>query len=94
MTDPALLLADEPTGNLDSKTGEEVLRLFERLHAEGHTIVVVTHDPDIAARAQRRIALRDGVIESDEPTGTAPTAARPGGPGSSASWPAPAGRPA
>jgi len=98
VTDPALLLADEPTGNLDSKTGEEVLRLFERLHAEGHTIVVVTHDPDIAARAQRRIALRDGVIESDEPTGTAPaavaTAARPGGPGSSASWPAPAGRPA
>ena len=98
VTDPALLLADEPTGNLDSKTGEEVLWLFERLHAEGHTIVVVTHDPDIAARAQRRIALRDGVIESDEPTGTAPaavaTAARPGGPGSSASWPAPAGRPA
>ena len=77
VTDPALLLADEPTGNLDSRTGEEVMRLFERLHAEGHTIVVVTHDPEIAARAQRRIALRDGVIESDEPTNTT-TPATPG----------------
>jgi len=92
VTAPALLLADEPTGNLDSKTGEEVLRLFERLHAEGHTIVVVTHDPDVAERAERRIALRDGVIESDQPTGA--HGAQPGGPRSTASSvSAPAGTP-
>ena len=66
VTKPALLLADEPTGNLDSKTGEEVLRMFEQLHAGGQTIVVVTHDPDVAAHAQRRIVLRDGAIASDE----------------------------
>jgi len=66
VTRPALLLADEPTGNLDSKTGEEVLRMFEQLHAGGQTIVVVTHDPDVAAHAQRRIVLRDGAIASDE----------------------------
>jgi putative ABC transport system ATP-binding protein len=68
VTDPALLLADEPTGNLDSRTGEDVMRLFEALHAEGHTIVVVTHDPDIASRAARTITLRDGRIASDERT--------------------------
>ena len=68
VTRPALLLADEPTGNLDSKTGEDILALFEALHAEGQTIVVVTHEPDVAARAQRRIVLRDGVISSDAPT--------------------------
>ena len=66
VTRPALLLADEPTGNLDSKTGEEVLRMFEQLHQGGQTIVVVTHDPDVAAHAQRRIVLRDGAIASDE----------------------------
>jgi putative ABC transport system ATP-binding protein len=66
VTDPALLLADEPTGNLDSRTGEEVLALFDRLHAEGQTIVVVTHDASVAGHAQRRIVLRDGAIESDE----------------------------
>jgi putative ABC transport system ATP-binding protein len=66
VTKPALLLADEPTGNLDSKTGEEVLRMFEQLHAGGQTIVVVTHDPDVASHAQRRIVLRDGAIASDE----------------------------
>jgi putative ABC transport system ATP-binding protein len=69
VTDPALLLADEPTGNLDTRTGEEVMSLFERLHEEGHTIVVVTHDPEVAGRTHRRIVLRDGVIESDQPTG-------------------------
>lgn len=68
VTRPALLLADEPTGNLDSKTGEDILALFEALHAEGQTILVVTHEPDVAARAQRRIVLRDGVVSSDAPT--------------------------
>ena len=62
---PPLLLADEPTGNLDSRTGLEILDLFDRLHAEGVTIVLVTHDPDVGARAGRVIRLRDGMIESD-----------------------------
>jgi putative ABC transport system ATP-binding protein len=66
VTDPALLLADEPTGNLDTRTGDDILGLFEALHADGHTIVVVTHDPDVAARAARCIVLRDGRIASDE----------------------------
>ncbi|MFL5578149.1 MAG: ABC transporter ATP-binding protein [Gemmatimonadaceae bacterium] len=68
VTEPALLLADEPTGNLDSQTGEEILALFERLHGDGQTIVVVTHEPDVAAHAGRRLVLRDGVIASDERT--------------------------
>jgi len=63
---PALLLADEPTGNLDSRTGDEVLALFAQVHAEGQTIIVVTHDPEIAAHAQRRLVLRDGLVVSDE----------------------------
>jgi putative ABC transport system ATP-binding protein len=66
VTRPALLLADEPTGNLDTRTGEEVLGMFEQLHSEGQTIVVVTHDPDVGAHAQRRVVLRDGKVESDE----------------------------
>jgi putative ABC transport system ATP-binding protein len=66
VTKPSLLLADEPTGNLDSKTGEEVMRMFEQLHAGGQTIIVVTHDPEIADHAQRKVVLRDGHIESDE----------------------------
>ena len=65
VTRPALLLADEPTGNLDSKTGEDILALFEALHAEGQTIVVVTHEPDVSERANRKIVLRDGVVSSD-----------------------------
>jgi putative ABC transport system ATP-binding protein len=63
---PAILLADEPTGNLDSATGEEIMKLFERLHEQGHTIILVTHERDIADHAHRTIFIRDGRIESDE----------------------------
>ncbi|ODT87184.1 ABC transporter ATP-binding protein [Phenylobacterium sp. SCN 70-31] len=63
---PDLLLADEPTGALDTHTGEEVLRLFEELNADGLTLAIVTHDPDVAAQAGRRVAFRDGHIVSDE----------------------------
>jgi putative ABC transport system ATP-binding protein len=62
---PALLLADEPTGNLDSKSAADVLALIEEVHAQGQTVVLVTHDADVAARAQRQIRLRDGRIEHD-----------------------------
>jgi putative ABC transport system ATP-binding protein len=63
---PAILLADEPTGNLDSATGEEIMRLFERLYTEGNTIILVTHERDIAEHAHRTIHIRDGQIEKDE----------------------------
>jgi putative ABC transport system ATP-binding protein len=63
---PSILLADEPTGNLDSATGEEIMRLFEKLHTDGHTIILVTHEKDIADHAHRTIHIRDGKIESDE----------------------------
>ena len=66
VTKPALLLADEPTGALDTKTGEEVMALFAELHREGQTILLVTHEPDIAQQAHRVVFLRDGVIERDE----------------------------
>ena len=65
VTDPAILLADEPTGNLDSKTGAEIMGLFERLHKSGNTIVLVTHEPDVAAFAYRTIHIRDGMVEND-----------------------------
>jgi putative ABC transport system ATP-binding protein len=65
---PSILLADEPTGNLDSATGEEIMALFARLHQGGNTIILVTHEPDIAAHAHRVIRLRDGKIEKDERT--------------------------
>jgi putative ABC transport system ATP-binding protein len=63
---PSILLADEPTGNLDSQTGAEIMALFDRLHQQGNTIILVTHERDIAAHAHRIIHLRDGKIESDE----------------------------
>jgi putative ABC transport system ATP-binding protein len=67
VTEPSLLLADEPTGNLDSATGEEIIRLFEQLHAAGHTLVLVTHEPAIAARCPRAVRLMDGKVVSDGP---------------------------
>jgi putative ABC transport system ATP-binding protein len=66
VNDPSILLADEPTGNLDSKTGEEIMALFQTLHERGHTIILVTHEADIARHARRTVRLRDGVIESDD----------------------------
>jgi putative ABC transport system ATP-binding protein len=65
VNDPALLLADEPTGALDSNTAEEILSLFEELHKDGRTIVVVTHAPEVAERARRRVTLHDGCIVGD-----------------------------
>jgi putative ABC transport system ATP-binding protein len=65
INNPNLLLADEPTGNLDSATSEEIMALFAELHAQGQTVVVVTHEQDIAAHAQRVVTLRDGVVHSD-----------------------------
>ncbi|HKR04119.1 MAG TPA: ABC transporter ATP-binding protein [Bacteroidia bacterium] len=62
---PSIILADEPTGNLDSKTSEEIMALFEEIHQRGNTIIVVTHEPDIAQHAHRIIYLKDGLIESD-----------------------------
>lgn len=62
---PSIILADEPTGNLDTKTGEEIMMLFEELYRQGNTLIVVTHEQEIAAHARRVIRLRDGVIESD-----------------------------
>jgi putative ABC transport system ATP-binding protein len=68
--EPSLLLADEPTGNLDSKTGGEILKLFHKIHSQGNTIIIVTHDSDIASQAQRIIYIRDGKIEREERKGT------------------------
>jgi putative ABC transport system ATP-binding protein len=65
VNDPSILLADEPTGNLDSKTGTEIMGVFDKLHAGGNTIVLVTHEPDIAAFAHRTIHIRDGQVEKD-----------------------------
>jgi putative ABC transport system ATP-binding protein len=69
VNEPSLLLADEPTGNLDSKTGKEILNLFHKIHSQGNTIIMVTHDPDIAQQAQRIIYIRDGKIEKEKKRG-------------------------
>ena len=66
VNNPAILLADEPTGNLDSKTGQEILNLFHKIHSDGNTIVMVTHDRDIAQQAQRILFVKDGRIEREE----------------------------
>ncbi|MCP4248882.1 MAG: ABC transporter ATP-binding protein [bacterium] len=71
--EPAIILADEPTGNLDSKTSEEIMDVFDLLHAEGQTIIIVTHEADIAARCHRVVKLRDGLIESDVRTARNPS---------------------
>jgi putative ABC transport system ATP-binding protein len=68
VNEPAMILADEPTGNLDSRTSEEIIALFQALHAEGQTIIIVTHEEDIAGYAHRIVRLRDGRIVSDHPT--------------------------
>jgi len=66
VNDPAIILADEPTGNLDSKTSIEIMAIFERIHDAGNTIILVTHEPDIAEHAHRIVKLRDGLVETDE----------------------------
>ena len=86
-TNPALLLADEPTGNLDTRTGDEILELFHQLNAEGATIMIVTHEPDIARQTARTVQVRDGSLEDDarhaaerpgpRPDGTPPTVSMP-----------------
>ncbi|MCL4850571.1 MAG: macrolide ABC transporter ATP-binding protein, partial [Bryobacteraceae bacterium] len=66
VNDPSILLADEPTGNLDSATGNEIMALFASLHQQGNTIVLVTHEHDIAVHAHRVVHVRDGKVEKDE----------------------------
>ena len=70
VNDPALILADEPTGNLDSRSSEDVMALLDELHASGRTIVLITHDLEVAAAAQRSVTVRDGAVHLD---GVAPT---------------------
>jgi putative ABC transport system ATP-binding protein len=70
VNEPAIILADEPTGNLDSRTSEEIMRLFQELNGQGITIIMVTHEPDIATYARRQIVFRDGLIIDDRRTGS------------------------
>jgi putative ABC transport system ATP-binding protein len=79
VNDPSLIMADEPTGNLDTKTGEAVMDLLSRLHAEGRTIVLITHEANIAAHAERTIRLQDGLVHSDTPNGFHEEGARSAG---------------
>ena len=74
---PSILLADEPTGNLDSATSEDIMRLFDELHQAGNTVVLVTHEPDIAEHAWRKVLLRDGKVLADQKTARAQAAAAP-----------------
>jgi len=66
VNNPLIILADEPTGNLDTKTGKEIMKIFDKLHQQGHTIIMVTHELEVAKHARRTIHLRDGLIERDE----------------------------
>ncbi|GAI72822.1 unnamed protein product, partial [marine sediment metagenome] len=66
VNDPLIILADEPTGNLDTKTGEEIMKIFYKLHQQGNTVIMVTHEAEVARHARRIIHLRDGLIEKDE----------------------------
>lgn len=68
VNDPSLILADEPTGNLDTRTSEDIMILFEKIHQTGNTVVLITHEEDIARRAHRMVRFRDGVVEKDEMT--------------------------
>ncbi len=67
VTDPAILLADEPTGNLDSRVSEEIMAILQELNGQGRTVIIITHEPDIAQFASRAVAFRDGRIVSDHP---------------------------
>ena len=80
VNDPSILLADEPTGNLDSSTSEEIMALFDELHQAGNTVVLVTHEPDIAEHAWRKVLLKDGKVISDQPTARAGSAPALGSP--------------
>jgi len=71
VNEPSILLADEPTGNLDSRTGEEILELFDRLHEEGNTVLLVTHEEEVARRCRRIVRMLDGRVVEDAPTGRA-----------------------
>jgi putative ABC transport system ATP-binding protein len=77
INNPSILLADEPTGNLDSQTGFEIMALFDELNSRGNTIVLVTHEEDIAAHARRIVRLRDGKIRDDAPNDRARASSRP-----------------
>ena len=74
VNDPDILLADEPTGNLDTKVGDEIMGIFEEFHRQGRTVILVTHEPDVAERAHRLVRVVDGRIVEDRPTSSAPAA--------------------